>query len=312
MRQKGLSLFLMLSAGLPWAGAQASIINLSPESFSAALSMGILAGESHERVYNASTGHQQSELDWKLKNSPVIKGELSWDIFPRLTLTARGWTTLASSGSHMDDYDWMDPNQESPTDWSTHPASRLNHANEFDLSAKGWLLKQENYRLGAMLGYQKTRFSWSSHGGTYSYGNGEMTGEYPDNDRGISYKQRFGVAYAGLVGMYRYENIEINGQVRYSPWVRARDNDEHYDRQFTYRDEANNADYYAAMVDVGYYVTPNAKVFAEFSWTRYDEGKGGTEIRDNLLGGPSLYVHGDAAGIENENYVFVVGLQYRF
>lgn len=139
-----------------------------------------------------------------------------------------------------------------------------------------------------------------------------MTGEYPDNDRGISYKQRFGVAYAGLVGMYRYQNIEINGQVRYSPWVRARDNDEHYDRQFTYRDEANNADYYAAMVDVGYYVTPNAKVFAEFSWTRYDEGKGSTEIRDNLLGGPSLYVHGDAAGIENENYVFAVGLQYRF
>ncbi len=46
----------------------------------------------------------------------------------------------------MDDYDWMDPNQESPTDWSTHPANRLNHANEFDLSAKGWLLKQENDR----------------------------------------------------------------------------------------------------------------------------------------------------------------------
>ncbi len=312
MRQKGLFLCLLLSAGLPWAGAQASLISFSPESFSAALSTGIIAGESHERVYDPATGRKQSELDWHLKNTPIVKGELSWDMLPRLTLNARGWTTLDTSASHMDDYDWMDPAQDSPTDWSTHPATRLNHANEYDLNAKAWLLKEENYRLGAMLGYQKTRFSWSSRGGTYSYGNGAITGESPESERGISYKQRFGVAYAGLVGMYRYENFEVNGQVRYSPWVRARDNDEHYERQFTYRDEANNADYYAAMVDVGYYVTPNAKVFAEFSWTRYDEGKGGTEVRDTMTGGSAFYIHGDAAGIENENYVFAVGVQYRF
>lgn len=312
MGQKGLSLLVLLSAGLPWAGAQASMVNFSPESFSAALSTGILGGESHERVYDTSTGRKVSQLDWDLKNSPIVKGELSWDAMSHLTLNARGWTTLDSSGADMDNYDWADPAQKSPTHWSTHPATRLRHANEYDLNAKGWLLNEENYRFGAMFGYQQTRFSWSSSGGTYSYNNGEITGESPRNERGISYKQRFSVPYAGLVGMYRYQNVEVNGQLRYSPWVRARDNDEHYERQFTFRDKANNADYYAAMVDVGYYLTPSVKLFAEFSWTRYDEGKGGTEIRDNLMDVPPMYVPGDAAGIENENYVVTIGAQYRF
>lgn len=54
----------------------------------------------------------------------------------------------------------------------------LNYANEFDLNLKGWLLQGENYKAGAVLGYQQTRFSWTASGGL-NYDNGESIGGFP-------------------------------------------------------------------------------------------------------------------------------------
>nr|WP_253073575.1 omptin family outer membrane protease [Sodalis ligni] len=55
------------------------------------------------------------------------------------------------------------------------------------------------------------------------------------------------------------------------PWVSAKDNDEHYLRQATFRHKANNSHYYSAAVDAGYYVTPNAKIFVELSFNKYEQ-----------------------------------------
>ncbi len=37
--------------------------------------------------------------------------------------------------------------------------------------------------------------------------------------------------YIGLTGSYRYEDFELGGTFKYSGWVEASDNDEHYDRK---------------------------------------------------------------------------------
>ncbi len=79
----------------------------------------------------------------------------------------------------------------------------------------------------------------------------------------------------------------------------------------TFREKTASARYYGASVDAGYYVTPNAKVFAEFTYSKYEEGKGGTQIFDNVSG-QSGTIDGDAAGIANHNYTVTAGLQYRF
>ena len=43
--------------------------------------------------------------------------------------------------------------------------------------------------------------------------------------------------YIGLTGSYRYEDFELGGTFKYSGWVEASDNDEHYDpgKRITYR-----------------------------------------------------------------------------
>ena len=69
--------------------------NFSSDSVSVATSVGMLGGKSKELVYDASNGRKISQLDWKIKNVAILKGDFSWDAFSFLTLNARGWTSLA-------------------------------------------------------------------------------------------------------------------------------------------------------------------------------------------------------------------------
>ncbi|ADP13298.1 outer membrane protease (plasmid) [Erwinia sp. Ejp617] len=311
--KKSTVLVTMMSAffGTDYVAAAQISPDFSADSMSVATSVGILGGKSKELVYDASNARKISQLDWKIKNVAIIKADFSWDAYSFLTLNARGWTSLASGSGHMDDYDWQNSNQSDWTDHSSHPGTDVNYANEYDLNLKGWFLQGNDYKVGAVAGYQETRFSWTATGGSYSYNNGASVGNFPNQRPGIGYSQRFSMPYIGLVGQYRINDFEFNALFKFSDWVRAHDNDEHYMRSLTFREKTSDSRYYGASVDAGYYVTRNAKVFAEFSYSKYEEGKGGTQIIDTISG-DSASLDGDAAGISNKNYTATVGLQYRF
>ena len=304
---------MMMAAfsGAVYAGPTIVTPDFSPDSLAVSASAGMLSGKSHEMVYDEATGRKISQLDWKIKNVAILKGDITWDAYSFLTLNARGWTSLASGSGHMDDYDWMNEKQSSWTDHSSHPATNVNYANEYDLNVKGWILQGDNYKAGVTAGYQETRFSWTATGGTYNYDNGAYQGNFPAGERGIGYSQRFSMPYIGLAGQYRFNDFEFNALFKFSDWVRAHDNDEHYMRDLTFREKTTDSRYYGASVDAGYYVTPHAKVFAEFTYSSYEEGKGGTQIIDTNTG-ESGSIGGDAAGISNRNYTITAGLQYRF
>nr|WP_232036939.1 omptin family outer membrane protease [Serratia marcescens] len=286
-------------------------VNFDADGVTVSTSLGWLGGESKEYVYDVETGRKISELNWKITNTAIIKGDISWEPLFWLTLNARGWSTLAPSGAGMDDYDWMDAGQSQWTHWSNSPDTRLNHANEFDVNASVWLIRRPDYKVGVAVGYQQTRFGWTAFGGHYQYDNGNDVGDFPRGERGIGYQQKFSTPYLGLTGGYRYHDFEFNALLKFSPWVEARDNDEHYMRDLTFREKTRGSSYYSALVDVGYYVTPKARVFTGFTWSKYSQGKGGTQIIDRASG-ESIYDGGDAAGMENENYNVTAGLQYRF
>jgi len=286
-------------------------INLTPDSITISSSIGWLGGQSKEYVYNAYTGQKVSELIWRIHNTPIIKGDISWDPLFWLTLDARGWATLSSSQSAMDDYDWMYAHQSHWSHWSNSPNTHLNHANEFDINAKTWLIKRPDYRTGLVIGYQQTRFSWTAFGGHFQYDNGNYTGDFPGDQPGIGYQQKFSMPYMGLTGSYRYRDLEVNALLKFSPWVEARDNDEHYMRNLSFYEKTSGSRYYSASMDVGYYITPHTKLFTEFTWSKYTQGKGGAEVIDRESG-ESNYSGGNSAGLENRNVSLTAGLQYRF
>ncbi|HAX0217902.1 TPA: phage receptor [Escherichia coli H061] len=273
----------------------------------------IWTGETH---YDAWP-HKVSQLDWKFNNAAIIKGAINWDLMPQISIGAAGWTTLGSRGGNMVDQDWMDSsNPGTWTDESRHPDTQLNYANEFDLNIKGWLLNEPNYRLGLMAGYQESRYSFTARGGSYIYSSEEGfrddIGSFPNGERAIGYKQRFKMPYIGLTGSYRYEDFELGGTFKYSGWVEASDNDEHYDpgKRITYRSKVKDQNYYSVAVNAGYYVTPNAKVYIEGAWNRVTNKKGNTSLYDHNDNTSDYSKNG--AGIENYNFITTAGLKYTF
>ncbi|HAT1681632.1 TPA: omptin family outer membrane protease [Klebsiella oxytoca] len=280
----------------------------TPQKVSVGMSLGTLSGQAKERVY--INGKRASQLDWKFKNAAILKGYIDWDVSPWVRLAASGWITAGSHGaSDMVDRDWMDPGQGHYTDISTSP-TRLNSASLWDVSATLWALRGENYHAGLMVGWRQNDYKWESHGGYYHYNNGQDVGALPDR-KVIGYKQQFKMPYVGLTGGYRLHDVELNTTFKYSHWVRASDADEHYLRDLSIRDVNRDSDFYSVSADIGYYITPQAKVFIEGEWMKFTNGRGDDtrvfhEWNDAVLHNPG------GSGIENSAYTVTAGLKYYF
>ncbi|WP_042818890.1 omptin family outer membrane protease [Yersinia wautersii] len=272
-------------------------------------SFGLLNAESTESVYQSSEPNQKlSQLNWESNNTHIIKMDISWDALPRLTLTAKGWSTLSSGQGVMDNYDWLTPQQTQWSDWSHHEKTNLNYANEIDINAKIWFFKQHNYRVGPILGYQENNHSWTAYGGNFNYNNGTNVFAAPDGIVGVGYKQKFDMLYIGLAGSYRYQQLEFNALLKYSNWVNANAYDNHYSRKVSFKDSSKNSSYYSAVIDAGYYFTENTKLFVEAAWNQYSEGRGETQTLNYATGN----VGSSKSGIEYQTQTLTVGFQYKF
>ena len=278
--------------------------NLSSDNLSINISSGWLTGQAKEYVYWENNS-KLSELDWEIKSTPIIRGDISWNTTPWLTLEANGWITLRPSHSTMHDFDWMIPNQTHWSHLSYSPNTRLNYANEFNINSNIWLMKKHNFKLAGVIGYQQTQFDWTAIGGYYDYNNGQEKGELPPIP-GIAYDQKLSVPYIGSKIQYKYKNWEFNALLKYSPWVLAMDNDEHYLRQLNFIEKTHNSEYYSVRTNLGYYITPQMKFFSEWIWNKYTQGKGRTNVNGIPLN------CSNCAGIENRNYQFLFGIAYQF
>ncbi|WP_455845889.1 omptin family outer membrane protease [Pantoea agglomerans] len=314
MRISAPALTFVLSASFP-ALADDSNDVFNPRSFSGDVALGSLSGKTKERVYDPdSGGHKNSELNWKYNNAAILKGSLDWDLIPWLSIGASGWTTITGRGGYMDDTDWEDEDRNSWTDQSKHPNTRLNYANEFDLNVKGWLLNEPAYRFGMMAGYQESRYSFKASGGSFDYTNEETglpeVGTFPSGIRIIGYKQHFKIPYIGIIGSYRYDGFEFGGSLKYSGWVRATDNDEHYMNNSTFKANIKDQNLYSLVGNAGYYLTPNTKVYLEGAWTRVTNKKGSLS-EYNYKSGKKKSAD-NSSGIESYSFMTTVGLKYSF
>ncbi|EDM3692335.1 protease [Salmonella enterica subsp. enterica serovar Infantis] len=279
----------------------------TPEKVTAGLSVGALSGSAKERVYDS--GRRLSQLDWKFKNAPILKGDIDWDLSPWVRLGASGWVTADSHGaSDMIDRDWMLPHQAGYSHIS-ESSSRLRSASFWDVNTTIWGMNNDCWRLGVMAGWQQTDYRWDAHGGNYSYWNGTIQGSLPDQ-KVAGYKLQFKMPYIGLTGGYRYHDIEMNTVFKYSHWVQASDTDEHYLRGLTIRDANRDSDFYSVSADIGYYITPRAKVFIEGEWAKITNGTGNKTQTYHDSG--DVFHYPDASGIESSSYNVTAGLKYYF
>ncbi|AAW85741.1 omptin family protease OmpT [Aliivibrio fischeri ES114] len=274
------------------------------------LSLGVLNGASKELVYD-DTGRKLSQLDWRIDNVPIIKLETDWNINQRWTLTGDFWSILIDDGNaHMEDRDWFIENQHFPTDISISPKTTLKKAYQASLHTTYWLFIQNNYEIGALGGFQYNQFKWEDLGGTYSYNNGTDVGTFPDVV-GIDYKQEFGMFYAGLTGKYRLDNSEFSFLLKLSPWVKAKDVDNHYLRNLTFYEKSNEySDAVSLSINYNYNFGPNMNLYTEYAYTRYFEANADMTKVNNKTNDSSFSEN--AAGLDNLYSTLSIGLKYSF
>ncbi|MGY4531333.1 plasminogen activator [Pseudomonas sp. TE3786] len=300
--------FLTLSPAFAQSEPSPFELNLDSSSISTSASLGWLRGEAEELVYNPN-GSKLSQLNWKFNGVNILKADIAWEPFNWLTASARGWMAISKGNSDMDDYDWLSPNQSNWSHHSEHPDTRLQDANEYDLNLKGWVVQQSGLKLGVTGGFQQTTFSWDAYNGSYNYDNGQDVGTFNEG-KVISYKQTFKVPYIGLAAGYRYQDLEVNAQVKYSEWVDATGEDVHHLRNLGFADDQSGSKYYGASMDVGYYLLSDLKIFTELAWNDYREKVGDSRATNHATGVTTD--HGSSTGLSNTNYNASLGLQYRF
>lgn len=277
----------------------------------------LTGGHGKEYVFSNQYSDTVSQLNWQIKNVPIIKADFTWNISPHLTFNINGWTTLSSKKVTMDDYDWRDPqNRKNLTDWSNHPNTKLNTANKLDLNLTYWLLQKPNYEIGLLAGYEHSMFSWTAQGGNYQYSLSTAYGDYipgtammyegkfPDHEQVIGYKQKFKLSYFGLNARYNHHKYEFTAAAKMSPWVKSSTHDEHYLRGLSFVDKADDSSYYSVNLSAGYYLLPHLKLFTEMTWSEYKLAFAKTTINDLIVG--------DDSGISSRYYNIGIGAQYVF
>jgi len=281
---------------------------VSAQSFTAEIAPGTMDVKTEEQAYNRSG--KQSQINWKSTNTPVMKAALKWDVTPAVSVRLSGWTTLAHSNASMSDYDWLD-DKNGWDDKSESSKSMLNYANEFDLNTTYWITPHSSYRLGLRLGYQESRFSWTSYGGSYIYNeNGEsLTGTFSDSQAGVGYKQKLSVPYIALTGQYIAGRFDVNAVAKYSSFARLKGSDQHYLRDIHFSDDVKEADYYGVYLDAGYAVTESSRVFIGMNYSYYPTSRGNSREHNYDTGKTSSGGNG-SSGISNSNYQIFAGLSY--
>lgn len=280
------------------------------EKLSLSTSIGYLTGKSEEFVYQLPTGRKLSQLNWDIKGEAILRGEANYRLLEWLDFNAQGWINFDSGNARMDDYDWLNPNQYEWTHWSHHDDTSLKQANQFDLGLRAWFFQRPNYRLAGIAGYQRSLFSFDAHGGCYTYDNGQDQGCFRPGIKVIGYKQTYESPYLGFAGNYQINNFEFNGIFRASSWTKASDVDQHYLRDLTFKETGSQSDYYNFVLNAGYFVKPQFKIFAEGSFSYFPNHHASTEIIDNDTG-ESNYYPGGSAGLANRNYIVALGIQYK-
>ena len=296
----------LLCMNVNYAGQTGSSVKPS-ENLAFDLGVGYLQGVGQEFVYDGND--TISQLNWRIEDAAIVKAKLAYRVNDWLSANISGWSTLVEGQGHMDDYDWLIPNQTRWSHWSNHPDTDLNYANSVDVNLQSLFYHHNKASLGVLLGYQWTNQSFTAKGGCYDYSNSLSVGCFPQGELGIGYQQKFETAYVGLQGHYLLNRIGLTGTVKYGPYVKSRDVDQHYLRNLTFSESSGEADFYSASIMGQYPIRPSLNLFVEATYDHFTNGRADMTVRDNNTGFGGFVP--DAAGLNAKQYYGVIGVRYK-
>jgi plasminogen activator len=183
------------------------------------------------------------EIVYAYSGDPTVLSHLFWDstapvLSANLDVTLpEGWTFKGSAvmsmggDSYMEDYDWIDPSSYAFDDWShrsQHPDTNLDWYFNGQLFVGKDVIDHDGMKVNINGGVKYINVQWTAYGGSYVYSSGpgsprDLTGDFPDGEKGITFQQIFPAAMAGIDASFTHDAwdfaVSAHGGMTFSPGV---------------------------------------------------------------------------------------------
>jgi outer membrane protease len=271
-------------------------------------SYGITAIEANELVYQGKW--KVSKLIWESSAISTFTGQAKVD-FDQFFLRATGTIGINGDG-HMRDYDWVI--QDKPwTHRSVHPDTRLNHYFTGTIEAGREVLSYDGTTVSLGGGVKYTDVKWTAWGGSYVYSSSgfrDLKGDFPDNEKGISYRQQWPVPFLGIDLTHSEGPWTFAGAFQGGVAVNGKGTDDHWMRDLRFIDHVETTPAVMITGSAEYEVRPNTAFFVSGAFDQIIRGRADTDMIDTLNGGKRKFP--DGAGADYMSVTVSLGLRGKF
>ncbi len=282
--------------------------------------LGIVSLEANELVYfNAGSDVRLSQLIWQ-STAPVLTAGLDVSLPEGWTFTAKAEVAM-SGDSYMEDYDWLSPyatgtGDDDWSDRSQHPDTRLDWYFNGTMLLGYNLVNSDGVKLNVNGGLKYTDVQWAAYGGSYVYSDGGYrndVGNFPDGEKGITYRQMFPAIVAGLDGEVSDGDWTFAGGAHAGLTFSAKDDDRHWMRTppLQFLSYFQSAPLVSVEGSVAYKVSDGMQLYLSGTAEQIFTARGDTDIYNNDTGN-LLLTEPDAAGADLFAATLSVGIKGTF
>lgn len=271
-------------------------------------SYGITAIEANELVYEGK--RKVSQLIWQSSAVSTFTGEIAVDL-DRFYVRATGIVGIGGDG-HMRDYDWL-ATDKPWTHRSVHPDTRLNHYFAGSIEAGREVLSHDGTTVSLGGGVKYTDVKWAAWGGSYVYsdtGFRKDRGDFPDNEKGISYRQQWPVPFLGIDLTHSAGAWTFSGAFKGGVAIDGKGTDDHWMRDLRFIDHVEATPAMMISAAAEYEVRPETALFVSGAFDQVFRGRADTVMIDKLSGQKSRFP--DGAGADYMSMTISLGLRGKF
>jgi outer membrane protease len=296
--------------------------------FSIGAEIGQVGGTAYERVYAPHVrDFKVSELKWDIDSVAVagVRGQLGFA--GRFRVNLGYWTAVSEGDGEMVDRDWLLLNTDSDDQWtheSRHPDTDVDSGTILDANLDFKAFSRGSFSMSGIVGYRQNEWEWSSRGGSYTYSydrndDGYYTpdelrtyrGSFPEGQLVIAYRQEYTVPYLGLGLEGAWGPVQLQGRLRYSPWVSAEDHDYHALRKTTFEGDFSDGDWVGADISANWFFLPRWFATMGVEYQKFDEIRGDLTVEgEELPTGAVTFSDSGSVELETVLLLFGVGVQF--
>lgn len=271
-------------------------------------SYGITAIEANELVYQGK--NKLSQLIWESTAVSTFTGQVKVDLDP-FFFRATGVIGIEGDG-HMRDYDWLVEGKP----WShrsVHPDTRLDHYFAGTIEAGREVLSHDGTTVSLGGGVKYTDVKWTAWGGSYVYTSSDFRdtkGDFPDNEKGISYRQQWPVPFLGIDLTHSEGPWTFAGAFQGGVAVNGKGTDDHWMRDLRFIDHVEATPAVMITGSAEYEVRPNTAIFVSGAFDQIVRGRADTDMIDKITGEKRRFP--DGAGADYMSVTVSLGLRGTF